>query len=129
MSAYTLPKLPYSFDALEPFIDSGTMEIHYTKHHQGYVDKLNMVLKDHEEIQDKPIEELIREVNSISEAIREAVRNNGGGHLNHSFFWKILQKNVKIKGEILNAINKNFDSFENFKEQFKSTGLALFGSG
>ena len=88
--AHELPKLSYAYDALEPYIDKETMQIHYGKHHQTYVDKLNTTLVGHEELLDKPIEEILKEIDSVSETIRTAVRNFGGGHFNHSFFWSIL---------------------------------------
>jgi len=127
--AYELPKLPYSYDALEPFIDAKTMEIHHDKHHAGYVKKLNAAIEGHEELQDKPVEDLIKNLNSISEEIRTAVRNNGGGHLNHSFFWPLLKKDVKPEGEIVAAIEKEFGSLQNFEEAFKKAALGQFGSG
>ncbi len=126
---YALPKLGYEYNTLEPYIDGETMMIHHDKHHATYVKKLNDALVGHEELQDKPIEELIKNLNSVSEEIRTAVRNNGGGHLNHSMFWTILKKNVKPSGEVLTAIIKNFGSFDLFKEQFKKAALGQFGSG
>jgi len=126
---YELPKLPYSYDALEPFIDAKTMEIHHDKHHAGYVKKLNAAIEGHEELQDKPVEELIKNVESISEEIRNAVRNNGGGHLNHSFFWPLMKKDVKPEGEVVAAIEKEFGSFQEFEEAFKKAALGQFGSG
>ena len=126
---HTLPKLAYAYDALEPFIDAKTMEIHYTKHHQGYVDKLNLALEKHPELQNKTAEELIADLNAIPEDIRAAVRNQGGGHVNHSFFWPLLKKGTEPKGEVFQAINKKFGSFDKFKEEFKSAATAVFGSG
>jgi Fe-Mn family superoxide dismutase len=127
--AYTLPELGYSFDALEPFIDARTMEIHYTKHHQGYVDKLNKAVSSHPEFADKSPEELLMNLNSIPEDIRTAVRNNGGGHVNHSFFWPILKKGVSPAGEIIQEINLKWGSFDKFKEEFSNAAATLFGSG
>ncbi len=127
--AYELPPLEYDYDSLEPYIDKMTMMIHHDKHHAAYVKKLNDALVGHEELQDRPVLELIKNLNSISEEIRTAVRNNGGGHLNHSFFWTILKKNLKLSGEIATAIKKNFGDFEQFKEQFKKAALGQFGSG
>lgn len=129
-----LPKLKYSYDALEPYIDAKTMEIHHTKHHQAYIDKFNLALESYPKLQEKPVEELLREINSIPEEIRIAIRNHGGGHLNHSLFWEILKKqsnpdNNKPKGEILSEINKKFGSYENFKELFSKTATNHFGSG
>jgi superoxide dismutase, Fe-Mn family len=126
---YTLPKLNYDYNSLEPYIDERTMMIHHDKHHAAYVKKLNDVLIGHEELQDKPIEQLLKNLNSISEEIRTAVKNNGGGHLNHSMFWMILKKNIEPSGEILRAIIKDFGSFDIFKEQFKKAALEQFGSG
>ncbi len=126
---YTLPKLNYSYDALEPFIDAKTMEIHYTKHHQAYIDKLNEALAKHPEIADKPVEKLLEDINSIPEDIRITVRNHGGGHLNHSLFWELLKKDVLLQGKIKEAIEKEFSSFDKFNEQFTNAALGRFGSG
>ncbi len=125
----SLPILEYEYAALEPYIDAQTMEIHHSKHHQAYVDKLNTALEGHEELQNKSAEELLKDIESVPEEIRTAVKNNGGGHLNHSFFWTILKKDVEPSGEILEAINKEFGSFEEFKTQFKQAALTQFGSG
>ncbi|MBS3071293.1 superoxide dismutase [Candidatus Pacearchaeota archaeon] len=127
--AHELPKLSYAYDALEPYIDKETMQIHYGKHHQTYVDKLNTTLVGHEELLDKPIEEILKEIDSVSETIRTAVRNFGGGHFNHSFFWTVLKKNSKPNGEILKAIKKDFQSYEVFVEKFKGAAVSHFGSG
>lgn len=126
---YILPELGYSFDALEPFIDAKTMEIHHGKHHKGYVDKLNAALEGHEDLQKKTVEELITDLNSVPEDIKAAVRNNAGGHANHSFFWPLLKKDVEPNGEILEAIDKKFGSFDEFKDKFKEAALTQFGSG
>ena len=126
---YTLPQLGYSYDSLEPFIDAKTMEIHYTKHHQGYVDKLNKAIGSHPELADKSAEDLLKELDSIPEDIRTAVRNNGGGHVNHSFFWPLLKKEVEAKGEIVEAIKEKFGSLDKFKEDFSAKAATLFGSG
>ena len=126
---FNLPKLPYAFDALEPFIDAKTMEIHHGKHHQGYVDKLNKALEKYPKLQKNSAEDLIKSLEVIPEDIKTAVRNNGGGHVNHSFFWQILKKAVDPKGEILKAINKKFKGIDNFKEEFKNKATGLFGSG
>lgn len=123
-----LPKLPYSYDALEPFIDAKTMEIHHTKHHQAYIDKLNEALAKHPEI-DKPVEELLKYIDSVPEDIRIAVRNHGGGHLNHSLFWEILAKDVSAGGEVVDAIIREFGSLNEFKKKFGETALGRFGSG
>lgn len=124
-----LPKLKYSYDALEPEIDARTMEIHHTKHHQTYVDKLNVALDKHPELKSKKVEELLKDLNKVPEDIRGAVRNHGGGHANHSLFWEILKKNVNLSGEIENEIKKKFASYEEFKKKFSESALSLFGSG
>jgi Fe-Mn family superoxide dismutase len=126
---HELPKLPFAFDALEPFLDAKTMEIHYTKHHQTYVDKLNAALEKHPELKDKPIEELLKHPNNIPDDIKTAIKNFGGGTANHTFYWSILAKDKKPGKEILDAINKSFTSFEKFKEQFTASATTLFGSG
>lgn len=126
---HLLPKLPYSYDALEPFIDTKTMEIHYGKHHQTYVDKLNKALEKYPKLQSKSSEELLKNLDLIPEDVRTAVRNHGGGHVNHSFFWQILKKGVEPSGEILKTINKKFKGFDMFKEQFGEKAVGLFGSG
>jgi|SRR3989344_2176660 len=125
---HQLPKLEYKYDALEPYIDAKTMEIHYTKHHQTYVDKLNKAIEG-TKYENKEVIELLKDLNSIPENIRTAVRNHGGGHFNHTFFWKILKKDTKLKGEISKEINKSFGSFDEFKKQFTDTSLSVFGSG
>ncbi len=126
---HTLPKLPYSYDALEPFIDAKTMEIHYTKHHQAYVDKLNAALEKHKELQGKPVEELLKDLSRIPEDIRTAVRNQGGGHANHSLFWTLLKKGTAPSGELAKAIEKQWGSLEKLKEEFASAAAGQFGSG
>lgn len=126
---HELPSLEYEYDALEPYIDKETMEIHHDKHHKTYVDKLNKALEGHEELQDKPVEELLKNLDSVSEQIRTAVKNNGGGHLNHSMFWTVLKKDVEPSGEILEAINRDFESYEQFLEQFKEAAVTQFASG
>ncbi len=131
---YTLPKLSYAYDALEPWIDAKTMEIHYTKHHQTYVDKLNEAIHKPEakDWHDMPVEELLRNINSIPEAIRVAVRNHGGGHANHSLFWEIMtgdKKNREFKGKIADAIKKEFGSLEDFQKKFNEAATSRFGSG
>lgn len=126
---FTLPKLEYTYNSLEPYIDEQTMRIHHTKHHQAYTDKLNAAIEKFPELQKKTAEELMKNLNTIPEIIRTAVKNNGGGYVNHSFFWKILKKNIKPKGEIFMTINKKFTNFDNFRTQFKDASLTLFGSG
>lgn len=127
---HKLPELPFSYDALEPFIDAQTMEIHHTKHHQGYVDKLNAALEGYPELQGKTIEELLLELSELPEDVRMAVRNNGGGHYNHSLFWSVLKNEKSMpEGELLEAIEKSFESFEKFKEQFTVAASTRFGSG
>lgn len=127
--AYELPALTYAYDALEPFIDKETMNIHHTKHHQTYVTKLNEALAAHAELQRKTVEDLVRDLGSVPDAIRTAVRNHGGGHANHSFFWKILKKDVKPSGKIIEAINSTFGGQEQFKEKFTAAAAGVFGSG
>lgn len=128
-----LPKLPYSYDALEPFIDEKTMEIHYSKHHQGYVDNLNKVLEQYSEWQRLEVEEILKKLNEIPEQIRLTVRNNGGGHLNHSLFWEIMGPKGKVKaepeGELRKEIEKTFGGLNDFKELFSKTAVSRFGSG
>ena len=126
---HTLPKLEYEYNSLEPFIDEKTMIIHHTKHHQTYVDKLNAALEKHPELQKKSAEELIKDLNKIPEDIRNAVRNHGGGHVNHSMFWKLLKKNVRFKGEVADEIKNKFGGFDKFKEEFSKAVLGIFGSG
>ncbi|MEK7537067.1 MAG: superoxide dismutase [Patescibacteria group bacterium] len=149
---YTLPPLPYPYDALEPYIDARTMEIHHTKHHQTYVDKLNAALEKHPELFEKPLEELLRDPAQVPEDIRQAVINHGGGHYNHSLFWMIMgppstgslqgpegpsgprmagQANAggEPSGALAQEINQKWGSFEKFKEQFTNTALNIFGSG
>ena len=130
MKKYELPKLNYAYDALEPFIDARTMEIHHTKHHQSYVNNLNAALEKHPEL-DYTLEELLANHDLIPADIRTAVINNGGGHYNHSLFWTLLKVNeVKgPKGKLLEAIEKDFGSFDAFKEQFSAAAKKQFGSG
>lgn len=129
--AHTLPALPYAYDALEPYIDARTMEIHHTKHHQAYITNLNAALDKHPELHDRPLEALLREINSVPEDIRTAVRNHGGGHLNHSLFWKWMGPNAggEPTGDLAAAIAGTFGSFAAFKEQFSAAAAARFGSG
>jgi superoxide dismutase, Fe-Mn family len=129
--AYELPPLPYPFDALEPHIDAKTMEIHHDKHHQAYITNANNALKDYPQLAAKPVEELIADLSAVPEAIRTAVRNNAGGHANHSFFWLILGPNAggSPKGKLADAITSTFGSFDQFKEKFQAAGAGRFGSG
>ncbi len=127
----TLPKLPYAFDALEPYIDAQTMEIHYTRHHKSYVDKLNAALADYPELQKLEPSKLIADLDAIPEAIRGAVRNHGGGHVNHSLFWKMMAPNggAMKRGKVGQAIEKSFGGFEAFQKQFATAAGGQFGSG
>jgi len=129
--SYTLPPLPYAFDALEPHIDARTMEIHHDKHHAAYVNNLNNALKEHPELAAKPVNELIADLSIVPEAIRTAVRNNGGGHSNHTFFWELMGpgKGGEPVGTLAAAITSTFGSFEEFKTKFEAAGVGRFGSG
>jgi len=129
--AHELPTLPYAFDALEPHIDAKTMEIHHGKHHQTYVTKLNGALEGHADLQGKTPEELCRGLASLPESIRTAVRNNGGGHWNHSMFWKWMAPNAggAPTGAVADAITGSFGSFEKFQEEFTAAAANRFGSG
>ena len=129
--AYELPELPYAYDALEPHIDKETMNIHHTKHHNTYVTNVNAALEGHEDLASKSVEELISDLNAVPESIRTAVRNNGGGHANHSLFWKLLSPNGggNPTGALGEAINSKFGSFDEFKEKFAAAGKTRFGSG
>lgn len=129
MTEHTLPELGYAHDALEPHIDAQTMEIHHGKHHQAYVDKLNGALKDHADLQSKSAEDLIKDLDNVPDAIKGAVRNNGGGHVNHSFFWQLLKKDVPAEGAAVEAITKKWGSLEKFQEEFEAAGATRFGSG
>jgi len=128
---HELPKLPYSYDALEPHIDARTMEIHHTKHHQAYVNNLNAALEKYPNLQNKSVEELIKDLNAIPEDIRTAVRNNGGGHLNHSMFWPMMSSHGggEPKGDLVAAIKSAFGDFASFKDQFSKAAAGRFGSG
>jgi Fe-Mn family superoxide dismutase len=129
--AFSLPALPYAYDALEPHIDARTMEIHYTKHHQAYVNNLNAAIEKAPELQGKSLDDLMRGINSVPEAVRAAVRNNGGGHWNHSMFWELMgaNKGGEPKGKLADAIKSAFGDFSKFKEQFAAAGTGRFGSG
>jgi len=128
---YKLPPLPYAFDALEPHLDARTMEIHHDKHHAAYVTNLNKAVADYPDVGKKPVEELVTDLNVVPEKIRTAVRNNGGGHYNHSLFWQMMKKDGggEPKGELAKAIEKSFGGFSAFKDGFGKAGLGQFGSG
>ncbi len=129
--AHQLPSLTYAYDALEPHIDARTMEIHHTKHHQGYVTKLNGALESHSDLASKSVEDLLREIKKVPETIRQAVINNGGGHANHTLFWQIMAANKggEPKGDIGQAIKSTFGDFAKFKEEFSNAAATRFGSG
>ncbi|TGV31352.1 superoxide dismutase, partial [Mesorhizobium sp. M00.F.Ca.ET.186.01.1.1] len=129
--AHQLPALPYAHDALEPHIDAQTMEIHHGRHHATYVNNLNAALEAHADLQEKSVEELISNLDALPESIRTAVRNNGGGHANHTLFWEILSPNGggAPTGELADAINAAFGSFDNFKAEFAKAATTRFGSG
>ena len=129
--AHELPPLPYNHGALEPHIDTQTMQIHHGKHHQAYVNNLNAALDKHPELHQKSLEQLLQNLNSVPEAIRGAVRNNGGGHSNHSLFWTLMSPKGggEPSGALADAIKKTFGDFAKFKEQFAAAGTGRFGSG
>jgi len=132
---FTLPDLPYAHDALEPYIDAQTIEIHHGKHHQGYTDKLNAALEGHDDLAKKSIEDILRDLSAVPDDIRTAVQNNGGGYANHNLFWTIMgpasdnDSAGKPDGELDKAINEAFGSFDQFKEQFADAAATRFGSG
>jgi Fe-Mn family superoxide dismutase len=129
--AFTLPPLPYAYDALEPHIDEQTMRIHHDKHHAAYVNNLNAALEQQPDLQNRPIEELLTNINQVPEGIRTAVRNNGGGHYNHTMFWEIMAPGgaTAPSGELAQAISSTFGGLDQFKEQVQKAGAARFGSG
>jgi superoxide dismutase, Fe-Mn family len=129
--AFTLPPLGYDYAALEPHIDARTMEIHHTKHHQAYITNLNAAIEKTPELQDKSLEWLLQNLPSAPESVRNAVRNNGGGHWNHTFFWQIIGPNGggEPSGAVADAIKSSFGDFSKLKEQLNASGLARFGSG
>jgi Fe-Mn family superoxide dismutase len=131
VTAHEVPALPYAYNALEPFIDEQTMHLHHDKHHAAYVTKLNGAIEKHPELSGKSAEELICNINSLPEDVRGVVRNNGGGHVNHTMFWQIMGpgKGGAPTGAIADAINKTFGSFDAFKEKFEAAGVNQFGSG
>lgn len=129
--AHTLPELGYAFDALEPYIDAQTMEIHHGKHHNGYVTKLNKALEGHDALAAKELKDLLADLNAIPDAVRTAVRNNGGGHFNHTLFWQMMGKGKggEPVGALGSGINDAFGSFDAFKEKFSAAAAGRFGSG
>jgi Fe-Mn family superoxide dismutase len=129
--AYELPALPYDYDALEPHIDAQTMEIHHTKHHQTYITKLNGALEGYPDLASKSVDDLIADLASLPDNIRGAVRNNGGGHSNHTMFWQVMGAHGggAPSGNVANAIDAAFGTFDAFKEKFSAAGAARFGSG
>ncbi|MCR3754958.1 MAG: superoxide dismutase (Mn) [Candidatus Westeberhardia cardiocondylae] len=126
---FTLPNLPYNYDDLEPFFDKETMKIHHTKHHQTYINNTNEAIKKLNKFKNISIEELIIKLDELPPKTRTFIKNNAGGHLNHSLFWKFIKKNVKINDEIKKQIEKNFNSFENFQKLFEKIAMNHFGSG
>jgi len=127
--SHILPELPYAYDALEPYIDARTMEIHHTKHHQAYITNLNAAIKEKVQFERMSVDQLLRNLNEIPEDIRTIVRNHGGGHANHSFFWPLLKKDVALAGPIAEAIKAEFGSFDLFREKFTAAATKVFGSG
>ena len=129
--AYTLPALAYPYNALEPHIDARTMEIHHSKHHQAYVNNLNNAIKGKADLESKSVEELIANINTVPEDIRNAVRNNGGGHANHALFWTVIAPHAggQPHGQLAAAIDQAFGTFEAFKEKFAQAAMSRFGSG
>jgi len=127
--SHILPELPYAYDALEPYIDARTMEIHHTKHHQAYITNLNAAIKGKVQFEKMSVDQLLRNLNEIPEDIRTIVRNHGGGHANHSFFWPLLKKDVALAGPIAEAITAEFGSVDIFREKFTTAATKVFGSG
>ena len=128
---FKLMELPYAYDALEPYIDARTMEIHHTKHHQGYTNNLNAALENYPDLQSKSARELLENLNTLPDAIRTAVRNNGGGYKNHNIFWKVMSPGGggQPTGKLAEAVNAKFGGFDSFKEQFSKAAATRFGSG
>lgn len=128
---FKLPPLPYAYDALEPYFDAQTMHIHHDKHHAAYVANLNKAVAGHEDLEKMSVEELLKNLNGIPESIRTAVRNQGGGHANHTLFWELLAKDkpAEPKGDLLKAIEKSFKSYDGFREHFSKASASVFGSG
>lgn len=131
MGKFELPELPYAYDALEPHIDNETMSIHHTKHHNTYVSNLNGALEGHSDLQNKSLDELLKDLDNLPKEIQTAVRNNGGGHANHSLFWELMSPNGggSPKGSLAEAIDAKFGSFDQFKKEFKAAATGRFGSG
>ena len=131
MSEFELPDLPYAYDALEPHIDARTMEIHHDRHHAGYTRKFNAALEGHDQLRAKSAEEILGDLDAVPESIRTAVRNNGGGYVNHSLFWEIMSPDGggKPKGSLANAVNTTFGSFDDFRSTFSDAASGRFGSG
>ncbi len=131
VTAHEVPALPYAYNALEPYIDEQTMHLHHDKHHAAYVSKLNAAIEKHPELGSKSPEDLLRNLNAVPEDVRTMVRNNGGGHVNHTMFWQIMgpKKGGNPTGAVGDAINKTFGSFDAFKEKFETAGANQFGSG
>ncbi|MFH1053026.1 MAG: superoxide dismutase [Candidatus Woesearchaeota archaeon] len=127
--AHTLDPLPYKYDSLEPYIDKETMMIHHDKHHQSYVDKLNKALEEYGDLQKLGVGQLLCGLDKVPEKIKQAVINNGGGHINHTFFWQILKKDVHIKSGVCHAIEDEFGTLDKFMEKFKEAAMKRFGSG
>ena len=128
---FNLPKLPYAYEALEPFIDAQTMTIHHTKHHQAYINKLNEAVAKEPSLKGKTLEQLVKNINNVPESVRSMVRNHGGGHWNHTFFWTIMtdKKDSQPSEILLKTINEKFKSMDNFKAEFEKAALSVFGSG
>lgn len=131
MAKFELPPLPYGYDALEPSIDTMTMQVHHDKHHAAYTTNLNTALESYPDLQNKSAEDLLRDLNSVPEAVRTAVRNNGGGYVNHNLFWQIMGPNAggEPKGDLESAIRSTFNDFASFKDQFTKAAMGRFGSG
>ena len=129
--AFTLPPLPYAYDALEPHIDAQTMQIHHDKHHQAYVNNLNAAIEKAPELEGKSVEELLSNLDALPESVRTAIRNNGGGHANHTLFWDIMTPGgaTQPSGALLDSINASFGSLDELKKQFNAAGVGRFGSG